>query len=943
MKFNHLVEPILNGEVYLIGQIEVSDEEYQIIKQIARMIFSYINTASTTIPSNPIMALFMVQVAIRFYSEGNYWDYFEEEMGERISSYKKTYLGRMFMNTIRENHLFIYEPNKRGNMQYVQNILAHGLVANNYMNEYFDFVYSFYDLNLLRQIPETLYDEVENLKEYMLATIKQNKNELSLEDRSNPGAKTYKLLKSTQVVIAFGDTEKVTKILEKHVKMIDDFYYDGILPNDGSRFSKAFIDWSEKLVVDYQVYKHPRKRKVTNRYNQSPYLTIDHKNNRGILVIPKQKFRSIASDKQAYAEVIVGDNRFNKALSLYRAYGVFVSQPLEIPIDDIFSTIKIIIKSETTREYKITGKTYRIFDENLNEINQLKEGKCYLLTSKGTVVTNHQDAIIYQDNRLINWDEYVLDVTDDTVIYIEGIPLSIDGEFQESIQPEPISENYMIVTDKNGKRIEVRNCHPIISFKVDKAFFDGTTISCNNRRYRISKSDYVRMVDLQTDAQSYGIVIRLDQLLDTIDGEYTIVLDEPGKANRLLTHYFLLSDFNYEFIRTTYGLYLFQAKGYLTINCNHQLNPINCTLIEENLYEIDLIRHHEFAELILYLNKHELHIKLPIPILKYKLNEKWLVMRPDYYWYKDLTNQLEIYFPQAKKAEVYLKHHPNKRIKGSKSNEIFRFEIDSLVHDMIESKKPSHLILNYSDGMHEREVELLKVLSRLQINHFQLTMENGKIILSIDYLGEQDANLEIQLTNLRTKQILKQYLQNGVNYLDALNEEDLYLCKFYMVESDSFGWFSRYEHLLTVRNLGVINYNHLKNCRIDIRSAYYLDQRLRLRYRYSILDLEKISENEYVGKLVGVYIDRKRDIRDVKEIPNIRVTFSIVNTGICDLFIELNVNDEDEFKELHYDKKLFMFVTHEDTEKCERREAYGRFETLFMGDVDFEAIIRRVK
>lgn len=130
MKFNHLVEPILNGEVYLIGQIEVSDEEYQIIKQIARMIFSYINTASTTIPSKPIMALFMVQVAIRFYSEGNYWDYFEEEMGERISSYKKTYLGRMFMNTIRENHLFIYEPNKRGNMQYVQNILAHGLVAN---------------------------------------------------------------------------------------------------------------------------------------------------------------------------------------------------------------------------------------------------------------------------------------------------------------------------------------------------------------------------------------------------------------------------------------------------------------------------------------------------------------------------------------------------------------------------------------------------------------------------------------------------------------------------------------------------------------------------------------------------------------------------------------------------------------------------------------------
>lgn len=933
------VKQIESGQVSLIGELEVSDEVYRQLVDYARLKVSNLYMGKTIIPTDITLSIAMVQIAIRHYQQGNYWDYFNEEIGEKVSTSKRSYIGQMFIKTIKEYNLFYNERIKRGNTQYVQNILAHCFVSNAYIEEYFDFIYSFYERNLLRHIPEVITDEVEDLKEYMLHTLSKNTDEI--ETTLSSGAKTYKLLKSTQTVIAHADTDFLSKILLKHLKMIDDFYYDNVLPEPDNRFAKHFIMWAEKVTENIGSGRRIRRRGVTTIYNRSPYLTIDKESNKGIIILPEQKFRTIASDTQAISLIKTRNENLLKPLSLYRAYGIIVSEKVEIPISDIFGDITVKIKAESIREYSFARKKYRIFDENWNEVEQLKEGKCYILTEKGVTVSNQQNAIIYSELRLPYWNEYAVEVKEDTIIYIDETPLSLTGEFIDSVQFEDLSDHLQLF-DMEGKKLTVTNRHPIVSFKVDKTLIERTVIWCNETRYQVSNSNNCRIVELQSDQSALGVTVMLDQLIGKVDGTYVIYVDEPGKTKKLLTQYILLSDFAYEFNKTNYGFYMFNQKGYITLKTNHLIEPLNCKLIDENQYVIDLIQNHEDVKFKLILDDNNYIVNLPIPVFKYKLASQWLVMRPEYYWYKDLTNQLSIYMPKTTHAEVYLKRYPDKRIKGVIDDKhIITFDIHDLVNIIHSSNKRNQLLLTYTDGMNQRTVELVDVLRQIQINDFYLTKKENNIILKVDYVG--DADLAVKIKNQKTKETIidSQYLENGSNIMKELNVQDLYIFEFYMCEDDPFGFGESKRKLMSVFNVGVINYDNLTSCRINIHSIYQGEKRLELRYQYDLRNLTKVGETEYLGTLVGTFRNRRTGkLLDSHQIPNVRMEFGIDETGQLDFSFELN---DSEWKEFYYDHQLGRLSYEEEIDYKKIKDIYQRYETLFLDEVSYDVSIRRVK
>lgn len=98
----------------------------------------------TIIPVDEILSVAMVQIAIRVYSEGNYWDYFDEEVGVKISQGKKYYFAQIFAKTIQKYQLFELEQENPSKYSYVENIKAHAFVPNKYLHNYFDFLFSFY-------------------------------------------------------------------------------------------------------------------------------------------------------------------------------------------------------------------------------------------------------------------------------------------------------------------------------------------------------------------------------------------------------------------------------------------------------------------------------------------------------------------------------------------------------------------------------------------------------------------------------------------------------------------------------------------------------------------------------------------------------------------------------------------------------------------------------
>ena len=90
-----------SSDVKLFSQIPISDEEYGFLLRYTRNYSRSMYMASTA-PANPLVALALVQIAIRTYAEGNYWDYFLNEMQMDISASKRNYLGQVFVSTIRK-------------------------------------------------------------------------------------------------------------------------------------------------------------------------------------------------------------------------------------------------------------------------------------------------------------------------------------------------------------------------------------------------------------------------------------------------------------------------------------------------------------------------------------------------------------------------------------------------------------------------------------------------------------------------------------------------------------------------------------------------------------------------------------------------------------------------------------------------------------------------
>lgn len=97
---NRIEQEFSSSHFELISQIDISDDEYE---QLLCYLRNKVKNSSTQtiVPVDAILSVAMVQIAIRAYSEGNYWDCFNEEVGIDIPQNKKYYFAQIFAKTIK--------------------------------------------------------------------------------------------------------------------------------------------------------------------------------------------------------------------------------------------------------------------------------------------------------------------------------------------------------------------------------------------------------------------------------------------------------------------------------------------------------------------------------------------------------------------------------------------------------------------------------------------------------------------------------------------------------------------------------------------------------------------------------------------------------------------------------------------------------------------------
>lgn len=837
-------EIINKPDIKLISQIEVSEEEYQLLLSYTRAKVKNI-VIQQFARADVYLSITMVQVAIRNYTEGNYWNYFIDEIGFDIPTAKRSQLGKAFIATLREYALFEVAHDVGSNYAYVENIKAHSFVPNSYINGYLDFVFSFYDRNLSRYIDSNIEEELSDMIDFMGTTLSDKTDKIRLDKFEDNAPKSYKLLKATRQVIAQGPTYVIVEQIANHLHMIDDYYYDDKYASSSDRFSLAFNNWVKEKESEINKGLLEKRKRNQSKYFKKPHFEIDRTNNLAYLVIPEQKIRNDEFNGSAKVTVLHNGHSNSVKLTMYSAYGTLVSEPVKMLIPDLFGEYEVTISSSRDRSFNIPAKDVRIFDEEFNEVNKLPGGHAYLLVKKGSEVKS-DEAFIYANHGLPNWDEYSYgNIDDNTVIYVNGQAYSMLGNFADKIEFNYVTDEYTV--SANGYPVQCVYRHPDLSFKVEAININAAFIWCNGRKINISEcADAI--INLPNDNTFLGVMLNIQKYIPEEDGYFSIYLDEPGKAKRQLCNYVLIAHLR---CFTDRFRYIYSEYAEVAIRGNYDLKPNNCEMVSDGLFRINL---NDSTQMLLDLDlkgiTYTLHINLPT--FKYGFERNWQIKKLDMLWHTELRNDFYVHMPNATQAKIGINHQKGKYVHGEViGTNDFRFDITSLVQEIQDSKRPFNYIDLYFYDVKWRSLPIYRVLNQLWLNSFIFGKDGSEVFIDVSYEGK--SNLKIKVYEHGSDNlVLEDYLEQGRNVLPQLNEHSLYRIEQYeSIQDDFFGE----ETLIPIKKplykVGVVNYDDLSNCKMIINQINFEDNALELDYVYTLYGLKKIDEVTYIGSLHG--------------------------------------------------------------------------------------------
>lgn len=928
-----IYDALMNSNIKLLGQISISDEEYkELLSHTRGRVTNLI--IQTAIPVDIILSVALVQIAIRKYSEGNYWECFKNEINLDVPSSRTNFIGQIFFSTLTRYRLFQIERDAGTKHAYVENIKAHAYVPNNYLCDYFDFLFAFYDRNLLRQIPNNMDDDFSEMSEFFDSTLKENDEIFCLHNLDNKPAKSYKLLKATRTLFAQGDAVFLSNVIYNHLKIIDDYYYDEKKPSETDRFGNAFIKWTEKATELTGDIRRVNKRRSDIFYHR-PYFHINRSADKVALVIPEQKFRNEDFNNNVMVTISTNGMSQQFSLSLYRAFGVLVSEQIKIPINDMFAEMKVTISSSTDRIFEIPRRSYRIFDEDFYEMLKLHPGQNYLLVKKDCEVKGAEAIYANYSYRL--WDEYsYADVDEKTVIYIDHIPISITGSFILGPSFTHVSSEYQLFV--NGEIIQSVYKHPNVSFKVAKKAFNGCFVCCNSSRFQLA-SVAASLVELPDDTENYGVTLILDEVLDDDDRLYKIVVDEPGKGLKEVCRYVMISALR---CHPEKPRYIFSNEALISIYGHYDIKPINCTRIDNTSdYKFDLTTGAEYADFSLWLDEYDYTLRIPLKIFKHGFEKAWNFSKPEYLWHTDLKNDLFISMPGATEAWVFLaSKYSGLEVPGkSLGNGVFRFDITKIAQEIRTSPKPyNYISIRYKDNK-ERKLSLYRVLNRLFVEKAAVFFDDdNRASVDVSYEGKSD--LLIRFCDQTTgNTIVERKVINGKNEFPELTAAGLYTMYLYEATPDPLG-FGQGKHEIghPKHGIGVINLDDISNCKVLVCEVSYGGSRLPMDYLYKIFILDRIDEFTYTGRL---YEQHKPDETGVIYRVNTlidNILFECIPDGGELVLLSIQSRyDEDIYDPVYYDRKLRKFIS---SDRITSRE-YSRYIALYDDRTDFKTEIRR--
>ena len=513
MVMTKVTDQIKEGHIKLLSEINLTDEELKLIRNHSKLLVSL---ALNGFRSKDILSAYvMMDVGMRNYHDGAYWDDLWNEVEVIHSSNDQSTLGQFFIETIKRYDLAVFREEKR---KYVNNIMMHAFIPENegYRDAFFNFVLRFYRIVLNSSVPEDLDEKLQTMADVF--------RENSLSDY--PEMSSIPLIASTKYALSdvsyFGGT--VRKIIRRFAQD-----YDTVEEVNLGRYEESYRAW---------INSHSNGRVKRRSIGEKPYVHFNIDRNQLMLVIPA---REVSRAGNIPIEVeISGEKRTDSVVATVQ-FGKAITEE-KVLIMNWNPLSPFVVRIDGNQIMKNEDLDLMILNRNGNQRHKVALGFNMVVIPKGTVV-NLQTNTVYE----------MEDFSIEAFIINRGELLDVSGH--KFAVEEEISADIHVVSpcldisceDQDGNRIDVYAKHPVI--RIGKAISKRFKLTISHGFNVVNFDSFEQLASNPNMKQSGDdLLLDLSSAIKSLDGGVFRI----RYNGREMYRYLLIRDFEFHFERNLY-------------------------------------------------------------------------------------------------------------------------------------------------------------------------------------------------------------------------------------------------------------------------------------------------------------------------------------------------------------------------------------------------------
>lgn len=532
----------------LIGDIIISDEENTYLRNY--MIRCLKSLSLSKLPRYPkVFAFGLVRYAMKYYGSKTFFPYFKKEYGISLTAQQQGILHDLFY-IIMQAYNKIYDMNATTK---IDNINMHCFVTDRCANQFFDYIFDYWRLDLNRNI-ENLYGEDGN--KYL--------NRLIDEIEANNVTAVNNIMKHTSMAIKMNRKSGRLRI-KRFLQIIDNCFWDQTdIPDTGNRFNKLIKEWMSlpdgKFQAEYRKVKnHSGKRGA--KLLSHPLLVLNLSSGKFAIKLPQQILPHCGEDEYPIW-TISNQHSSTKADPnlLYGRIGLYTNEcEIALPDEYLFDDIRMVLASERRKYASFSFKKSNIRFFNKTGIN-IDYSKGFL--PEGLLIAYSPSPDLPQP---INGENYKIESVGqyyrciyevkagDILKSSDEHAIPIGHILNEGLTENAIKGAYVNI---NGNNLQIYSSLPKIIFKTTPKQFDGTALSISGDDFTpqfIHIKDYpyheFKLDDNLDDCYAY--IIDLNDYI-TKDGIYRAELNIPANKSSKISEFAYLKGFKFKFNNTSY-------------------------------------------------------------------------------------------------------------------------------------------------------------------------------------------------------------------------------------------------------------------------------------------------------------------------------------------------------------------------------------------------------